>query len=260
VTEGAELMKYPTTISRCSSTSKAVRKVYLYRLKSLNCQRRPTRQTRGAYFSIPNILAQAVVFLTSLIASLLPKRFVYNLVAQLTLVPRVSLHQKLPKTKYPSEWFTNSSPDEPVSIILSITFGVAVPLEKVQDALDLYIGLNDQETIPSDINIHYIKKTVATLGFNKFDGITAAIDLYGPDSRQYPNTGTNLLKFAALLEESAIPHSYHWVKLMPINDQWVVNCYGSSLDEWEAQRNGLLDAAGAEMFANDMMRSLGIHV
>jgi hypothetical protein len=87
---------------------------------------------------LSNSLVKVLAVLTSLTAKLLPKRIVYSFAAQVALVSRVSL--KEPETKFPSEWFT--SPDAPKDVISTIGFEVAVPLEKLQDTLELYWPCN----------------------------------------------------------------------------------------------------------------------
>ena len=59
---------------------------------------------------------------------------------------------------------------------------------------------------------------------------------------------------------SDIPYAYHWGKRYPVQRDWVADQYGDALLDWLAQRDGFLNHDGKNMFSNEHMVHLGLHV
>jgi hypothetical protein len=134
---------------------------------------------------------------------------------------------------------------------------VGIPLGKVNQVRELLLELNGTAGPFAGIfAFRFVKGTRATLGFTHFDP-TCVIELDGVFSNQ---TRIFYEAFWNELELRQIPHSFHWGKMLRLDNQRIRNIYGDSrVDAWlEARRTILNDIATKKTFTNDIMRDWGL--
>jgi hypothetical protein len=196
------------------------------------------------------------------------KRWLYSVTLQFPLVSFFETNSAEEfVTKVPSQFFTGKNQALPYSTakVPGTGLEIGVPLDSLQDALDVIFDILNAHPIPSAVAIRYVKKSNATLAFTKYGELTATVEMpgafHGEDGQLFSDTGkVHEMIFAALwARRDTIPHSYSWGQQFPVNNDWVEECYGSALDNWQAQRGLLLDLGGRDMFANDLIEALGIH-
>lgn len=188
------------------------------------------------------------------------KRFIYGMGIDLSVKSFFQTKVRRPLIKTAPEFFTGKtmSLPETQTTISGTGMEIGVPLDRVQDALDIILKILSRDPIPTPVAIRYVKKSRATLAFTKYGDITATIELPGPyGTDTFTDTGRVFEKISAALVD--IPHSYHWGQHFPLNSEWVLRSYGSDLEKWQRQRALLLDEGGRDIFSNDVLEVLGIH-
>ncbi len=134
---------------------------------------------------------------------------------------------------------------------------VAIPLSVVNQVRELLLGLNDTAGPFAGIfAFRFVKGTKATLGFTHFDP-TCVIELDGVFSNQ---TMIFYEAFWNALETKQIPHSFHWGKMLRLDNQRIRKMYGDNkVEEWlNARKEVLHDAPTRKVFTNDIMREWGL--
>ena len=132
---------------------------------------------------------------------------------------------------------------------------IAVPIDESLRALDILIELNRTHVAPLVLGCRYVRRSPALLAFTRFDtSFVVSIDgVYSKRSLDYFREAANRI------EAAGIPFTQHWGKENGYTPQRLRNAYGSDLDDWLDARLTLLpDPADRALFANPMMRSLGL--
>lgn len=188
------------------------------------------------------------------------KRLIYGITVNLSAHRFFQVGTKDPLTRLPTQFFTGKTmalPETPLSVP-SIGMELGVPLEHLQDALDVITKVLWENPIPTAIAIRYLKQSNATLGFTKTDGITATIEFPAPyGKRIFPDTGRVFDLISSSLVEHNVPHAYHWGQHFPVNKEWVEAFFGDRLSKWKEQRSLLLDPEGQHVFSNEVLDTLG---
>jgi len=194
------------------------------------------------------------------------KRFVYGLGLNVALDTFYDINNPGPTTAFPTEFFTDDFSDENLEkspFPSSIGSEIAVPFEDLEEALTTIIEVMLEDPIPCPISARFLKPSDATLSFTKFGSFNVAMELscspYGSLFFRRNEVVFEKIHEALEAKRETIQHSYHWGQWLPKNDVWVRNTYGTSLDEWKAQREALLDDEGRTMFSNDLLEALGMN-
>jgi hypothetical protein len=186
-------------------------------------------------------------------------RFIYGIFAQVLIEMIMGIGGD--EDGYPLEVYgDNSVGDYYVAPgMKAITMEVAMPLSHLKVALPLVMQvLHDYPTFVQ-VNLRYVRGTRATMGFAKYDGINAMIDLPAAD---IPPTRVAFRKVQEVLEANRenIDFTYHIGKyLMPGNEDWVHKSYGDAAVVWMTQRERLLKTSEErDMFANRFLEEYGL--
>ena len=133
---------------------------------------------------------------------------------------------------------------------------LGVPLERVGDALAAVFAVTDAQPFGAPVALRYVRASQATLAFTHYAPITCTIELPGIDA-PHSREAHRLLENE--LQKRALPHTYHWGQVMPLNPQVVRAGFGDTrVDAWLKARRGFLSAAGRKLFSNDMLDALGL--
>ena len=194
----------------------------------------------------------------------IPRRFLYRIGVGVPVARIFDTRNDDIVTKYPFEFFTSSFAHKEFTPAPLPGTGMELgfPQEKVMDALNVIFDVIDRDPTATPVAVRFVKSSNATLAFTKFEGVTATIEMPGPYTRfLFHETKRAYQKIFDSFESKrdSIPHSYHWGQYFPVNDYWVKNCFGEAMKDWMDQRSALLDAAGREMFASDLIVALGLH-
>ncbi|GAX25336.1 hypothetical protein FisN_5Lh429 [Fistulifera solaris] len=197
-----------------------------------------------------------------LLPSAFLKRRVYGRVLQIVLRNFFKTNQKRLQgaSRKPHEWFTSRNNGSPstTSPIAGTGLEFGVPADRVVEVIEIIFDIVRDDPLAGQIAMRFIKKSSATLGFNKYD-LTATVEMSGPyDVVFFRNQGRVRQKIKEAIAASGIPHTYHWGQDFPINDEWVRNAYGSSVDEWKQARLDFLGDA-IDTFSNDLLEDLGLY-
>ena len=136
---------------------------------------------------------------------------------------------------------------------------IGIPLSMVNTVRELLLDLNNSTGPFAGIfAFRFVKGTKATLGFTHFDP-TCVIELDGVFSKQ---TQIFYEAFWNALEQQQIPHSFHWGKMLRLDNQHIRKIYtDDKVDGWLDARNEILhDGATKKVFTNDIMREWGLDV
>jgi len=133
---------------------------------------------------------------------------------------------------------------------------VAVPLNRILDALDALIALNHQiGPVPLVFGCRYVRKSHAFLAMNRWDP-TVVISLDGIHNQASLNF---LAAIPAAMDAKAIPFAQHWGKTNGYTAPRVQATFGPDYNSWIAARHQLLpDPAVRAMFDNDYMLARGL--
>lgn len=164
-------------------------------------------------------------------------------------------------TLYPHEWYFLEGGDLPSAPIGSAGYIESEIMVSSDDALEvteILLDLFDNDAMATRIGLRYMAPTEATLGPTRHGPLNVSVAIVSfqfiPHTYQYYET------IFATLEASGIPHTYHWGKRMPFTKEYVERAYGDFLTDWLAQRDRFLGEEGKEMFANQLMEDMGLHV
>lgn len=133
---------------------------------------------------------------------------------------------------------------------------VAVPLNRILDAIDALIALNHQiGPVPLVFGCRYVRKSHALLAMNRWDP-TVVISLDGIHNQASVNF---LAAIPAAMDAKAIPFAQHWGKTNGYTAPRVQAVFGPDYGSWIAARHRLLpDPAVRAMFDNDYMLARGL--
>ncbi len=134
---------------------------------------------------------------------------------------------------------------------------LGIPLQHVNDALDVLFQLHEKVGAPVLFGCRYVKSTTATLGFTNHGERTCVLEIDGPQSSKV----TTLFKRAwKALHDAGIPFTCHWGKQHDLNEERVREMYGEKkIDAWIHARHQLLPTPELrKMFANDHLKRLGM--
>jgi len=133
-----------------------------------------------------------------------------------------------------------------------------IPLAAVSTVRKLLLDLNNTDAGPfaGIFAFRFLKQTKATLGFTHFDP-GCVIELDGVFSKQ---TQIFYDAFWNALEQQNIPHSFHWGKMLRLDNSRIRDIYtDTKVDAWLEARNKILhDAPTKKTFTNDIMREWGL--
>jgi hypothetical protein len=133
----------------------------------------------------------------------------------------------------------------------------SIPLTAVNQVRQLLMDLNNSAgPFVGIFAFRFLKRTKATIGFTHFDPC-CVVELDGVFSNQ---TLDFYNAFWDALETQQIPHSFHWGKMLDLDNQKIRKMYSDAkVDAWLNARNTILhDAATKKVFTNDIMREWGL--
>jgi hypothetical protein len=126
----------------------------------------------------------------------------------------------------------------------------------VGDALDAIFAVTDVHTFGAPVALRYVRASQALLAFTHFAPITCTIEFPGIDAPR-SREAHRLLEIE--LVKRAVPHTYHWGQVMPLNHKVVRAGFGDArVDAWLKARRSFLSDAGRKLFSNDMLDALGL--
>jgi hypothetical protein len=182
------------------------------------------------------------------------------------LVVQSALRHSFPPTDpgvlefgFPGDQFQSRSSGDDTSPILfrTTSIEIAVPLEKVKDAMKIIFDVTKRRKFVAPLAFRYVKSSSAMLAFTRYSPVTAVMEMPGLDN-SLSRKGHKAI-FAALAG-SGIPHSYHWGKGLPLNPDWVSKSYGDeTIKAWKRRRLELLGEQGCRMFSNKLLETIGLH-
>lgn len=150
--------------------------------------------------------------------------------------------------------FTFPGSDAPVS---GGAIGFAVPLDRTVDVLETMYSALHKRPLNLYFGIRYIKQSNVFMSSTPFAEYTTTIGVNAVESVRTYEIFDELFQALAL---SDIPHSYHWGKYHPINDEWVPKSFGLALTQWQTQRSLLLTTENLRnMFASEWLEQLGMY-
>ena len=177
---------------------------------------------------------------------------------------QVALRVEIPSTHgdlitgYPGEQFGGSHPEQEPKSYRGASVEVSVPLDRARETLDLLLETVNQHPFVAPLAFRYVKNSKATLAFTQYAPTTVTIEMPGYDDPFNHAARGHQAVFEAL-QNSNIPHSYHWGQAFPDNKQWVINSYGTEkIAAWKQQRLQRLGEKGCYIFANQLVASLGL--
>jgi len=165
-------------------------------------------------------------------------------------------------TKYPAEHmvFIPEAENEYTPFPLpTTTVEIGTPIERLKDVLDICFEVLESDPLPCNFRVRYSKKSSATLAFTRYN-TTAIVDLLCPfDYIFFRKTADIYERIFDRVDRASIPHTFHWGKHFPVNDQWVQKGFGSDLHRWKAAREALLGEDGRNMFSSKVIDALGLN-
>jgi hypothetical protein len=132
---------------------------------------------------------------------------------------------------------------------------IGIPVGEVNKVAALLLDLNKSKGPFSGLfAFRYIKKTPATLGFQRFP-FTSICELDGTFSNK-----TLEFYHAAweMLEKEKIPFTFHWGKMNELSPARIANMYGNDANAWMSARNKLLKPDGMKVFTNSILKQWGL--
>lgn len=134
---------------------------------------------------------------------------------------------------------------------------MGIPLQHVNDALDVLFDLHREIQAPVLFACRYVKSTKATLGFTCHGERTCVLEIDGPQSSK---VRTMHKRSWDLLRSAGIPFTFHWGKQHDLTANRVRAAYGDErVDAWLAARRSLLRTASLrKTFSNDMTERAGL--
>ena len=133
--------------------------------------------------------------------------------------------------------------------------GIAVPLDRALDTLDLILSINRAHgPFPCLVALRFVPRTGATLGFTRFER-TCIVDVDGTLSNR---TRSFYSRIWQSLATSGIPYAMHWGKLLGLSAAEVRRLYGADVDRWLTARRGLLPPALRQTFSNRFLEELDL--
>ncbi len=172
-------------------------------------------------------------------------------VAMFAQIARAQLFTPGDKTGSWGELFGFKSPRTKVA-----SGSVAVPLDRILDALDVLIHLNAQMgPVPLVFGVRYVRKSQALLAMNRWD-VTAVVSIDGIHNR---SSLSFLRAIPAAMDARGIQFTQHWGKTNGYTLQRVKTRFGADYDAWIAARHQLLpNAADRTLFTNEYMVARGL--
>ena len=156
-------------------------------------------------------------------------------------------------------FFGNANLGELIPFVPGINLEIAVSAENLSAAVDALSDVLRDNPLPTFFIIRYIKKSGATLAFEKFD-TTAMIEIPGfYDGFLFRDTVNVYEKLYDRMVAENIKHAFHWGKYIYANKpEWVARSFGDSLTEWKEHRTTLLGDTGSFIFSSDLTDVLGL--
>jgi hypothetical protein len=135
---------------------------------------------------------------------------------------------------------------------------MCMSLDDLPKVLPMIFDIVYEYPTPSCMEIRFVKSSKATLATSRFGDISAFVEIASID---IPETRKLYQRVMDALEDrraDGINFTYHWGKVIPLNDQWIEKSYGTALEEWQAQRSKLLTPHMSYIFSNDYTDALGL--
>ena len=167
-------------------------------------------------------------------------------------------------TDVPSKFFSGKHSAEPYhrAPVGGTSLEISIPLAYWKQAVEVILTVAEAHPIAAPMGMRVVKPTQATIGFTRWNDLTVTIEMPGPWGKEvFTDTGDIHQLIFQAMNDSGIPHAFHWGQQMPANtqaNQWLERAYGNALGEWQKQRAELLDEKGQHLFSNQMTRALGI--
>ena len=107
-------------------------------------------------------------------------------------------------------------------------------------------------------NTRYLKKSNATMAQSIYEDISVCIGMNSFDSPETKRTYRKLFE-ALETRRDDFRFTYHFGKVVAMNEEWVERSYGEALDEWKMQRHKLLETRiMRHIFSSEYTDSLGL--
>jgi hypothetical protein len=133
---------------------------------------------------------------------------------------------------------------------------MGVPLERVEQAIELARAEAVRSDVPALLAVRLVKASPATLAFTRFKPVTAVVDLDGPQSNRIRQFCRDVWQ---RYDQAGLSYTFHWGKLNNMDSGRVRAAYGPAVDGWIAARHTLLpDPRLRRVFANQYTDLLGL--
>jgi FAD/FMN-containing dehydrogenase len=189
-------------------------------------------------------------------------RRVFGLSSEITIVAMMQFGGLKAGTGYPMELFgdpENTSSAFASTPVSTTTMEVCMSLDDLPKVLPMMLEILHEYPTPSCVEIRYVKSSKATLATSRFGDISAYVEIASID---LPETRELYQRVMDALEDSrddGINFTYHWGKVLPLNDSWIERSYGLAVvTEWKMQRARLLTPQMSYIFSNDYTDTLGL--
>ncbi|MGA0557419.1 FAD-linked oxidase [Larkinella sp. VNQ87] len=134
--------------------------------------------------------------------------------------------------------------------------GFAFDRKDIPQLIDLILAINHQRPFAGVMAMRFVKGTLATLGFTRFDN-TCVLELDGADTKSN-HEFVRLL--AETVEAQEIPYAVHWGKITTmLTPERVRKMYGDqAVDRWLRHRAQLLSEPVRKVFMNGFLETCGL--
>jgi hypothetical protein len=188
-------------------------------------------------------------------------RHIFGLSTEVTILAIMHYAGLTERTGYPMELFGDpENTSKPfTSVPVSTTaMEMCMSLDDLPKVLPMVFEMVHEYPTPSSIEIRFVKSSKATLATSKFGDISAFVEIASidiPETRKFYQTVMDALEDR---RSDGINFTYHWGKVIPLNDYWIERSYGVALTEWKMQRAILLSPHMRFIFSNDYTDTLGL--
>lgn len=157
-------------------------------------------------------------------------------------------------TQTPRNIFGDSTIYKPKNGNASSELGVSI--NNASQAVKLILNLARQSNFAGLLGIRFVKNSLATLAFTRFNPLTCTIELPGLNSNDTQNFYQQVFNE---MDNAKIPFTLHWGQEGDYSPKRLTSMYGDAVKDWVEARGQLLpDPIQRYMFTNDFLKRCGL--
>ena len=135
-----------------------------------------------------------------------------------------------------------------------LSTAIGIPISYTNQVTNILIDINTKISFPGIFAFRYVKQSKATLAFTQYDP-TCVVELDGVESE---HTWSFYNAVWDAMQQSGIPHTFHWGKIYKFDDTKVKQAFGVRRDNWVKARNSLLSKQSLDIFSSTTLNNLGL--